>query len=114
MKSFLARFVYAFEGLAFMMKEKNIRLHLAFALFVIVMGFLFRLTKEEWFWVLLCIALVLSMETINTCIEMTVDSISTKRNLRFKKIKDMAAGAVLIVSLFALIVGLMIFLPKCF
>lgn len=112
MKSFLARFIYAFSGIRYVWYEKNLRAHIGFALFVVVMGFVFRLNRSEWLWVCLSIALVLFSEIVNTCIELIVDSISTKRTPRFKKIKDMAAGGVLIVCVFALIVGFAIFVPK--
>ena len=81
----------------------------------IVLGLLFQLNRWEWLWLLLSIFLVIVMEIINTAFENVVDMIT---DFHFhsigKKVKDMAAGAVLITALFALIVACFIFLPKVF
>ena len=66
----------------------------------------------EWLWILLSIVLVVSFEIINSCIEGLVDYISLKKDPRAKRIKDMAAAAVFLVSCFALVVALCIFVPK--
>jgi diacylglycerol kinase len=63
---------------------------------------------------LLAIALVWTTEAINTAIEKIVDFISPDFHPKAGEIKDLAAGAVLIASLFALITGLIIFVPKLF
>ena len=61
---------------------------------------------------ILCFALVISMELINTAIENMADFISPEHDRRIGKIKDLAAAAVLFSALMALVVGLIIFLPK--
>ena len=112
MKSFLDRFKYAISGLMYMMQERNIRLHIFFGLLVVAGGFIFRLNLSEWLWIMACIVFVITAEIINTLIESLVDEISLERKESLKRIKDMAAGMVLVVSLFALFVGLVIFMPK--
>jgi diacylglycerol kinase len=107
------RFVYAFAGLHHaIVHDKSIRLQFIFMLMAMAASFVLRCSKEEWLWILLSCALVLSAEFFNSCIEKCVDYISLERNPQAKIIKDMAAAAVLIVSLFALCVALLILLPK--
>ena len=92
--------------------ERNLRIHVAVAVVVIVFGFLLGLTRAEWCWVALCIALVITTELINTAIEAWVDLVSPDRQPLAGKAKDIAAGAVLIVATFAVLTGGIIFIPK--
>lgn len=78
---------------------------------VVFMGWFFNITKTEWILSLFCIALVLSLEAINSAIEYLVDLASPDFHPLAKKSKDIAAAAVLIAAIFALIIGLLIFLP---
>jgi diacylglycerol kinase len=55
---------------------------------------------------------VIAMELINSSIEELADLYSREHNPRIKKIKDLGAGAVLVAAIAALIVGVIIFLPK--
>ncbi len=112
MNWFIDRFRYAFEGLRTCIRDKSILLQMFFGLIVIVCGFLFRLTKMEWIMILACISFVITIETINSCIEKTVDYISEDRNPQAKIIKDMSSTAVLFASIGAAIIGLLIFVPK--
>ncbi|OJG92310.1 diacylglycerol kinase [Enterococcus silesiacus] len=79
----------------------------------IIAGFIFQLVISEWLWLLLAIFLVLAMEIINTVFENVVDMVT---DFHFhpigKKIKDMAAGAVLLTTGFAVVVGVLLFAPK--
>lgn len=107
------RFFYAFQGLYYgVAKDRSIRLQAFLGLAALGAGMLLQIDKYDWLWILLAITLVFTAEVINSCIEKTVDYISMKRDPRAKMIKDMAAAAVLIVSMFALITGCIIFIPK--
>ncbi len=110
MKKFFKGFKFAFEGVIYALKTQiNMRFHFAAAFAAIVLALFFSITLIEWFFILLSIALVISAELFNTAIEALTD-LSTKEIHPLAKIaKDCAAGAVLIVSVFALIVGLLIF-----
>lgn len=115
-KYFYQSIEFALTGIRTVFKdERNMRSHLLAGGIAIFLGFIFRLNKWEWLWILLCIFLVIVMEIINTAFENVVDMVT---DFHFhsigKKIKDMAAGAVLITALFAVIVGGIIFLPKIF
>jgi len=81
---------------------------------VVFAGFYFSLSNFEWTVLVLAIALVLSLEMINSAIEYMVDLVSKDYNPVAGKVKDVAAGAVLIAAIFAIIIGLIIFIPKIF
>lgn len=94
-------------------EEANMRNHVISAIFAILSGLLFRISVTEWIFLLLSIFLVIAFEIINSAIECVVDLATDYHfNLLAKKAKDMAAGAVLLVSVYALLTGLLIFVPK--
>lgn len=109
----LKSFTFAFKGIyRFFRNENNARVHLLASVLAIGAGFYFRLTSREWLWILLSIGLVWTAEAFNTAIEKLVDLVSPQFDPRAGEIKDLAAGAVLMTALFALIAGLIIFVPK--
>lgn len=106
-------FRYAITGLVNVWKsEWNFRFHVIVMVIVLVFGLLFRLSLLEWALIVIVIAMVLSAELLNTSIEKTIDYIKPEIHPIARFIKDAAAGAVLISSICAVIVGLLIFLPK--
>lgn len=106
---------YAFNGIkAGIYSEVNYRVQIVIALSTMAMGFLFQLTKTEWLLVLLSMGMVLCMELMNSALEKLCDVVHPEFHLQIKKIKDMAAGAVLTVSVTSIIIGIIIFLPKFF
>lgn len=108
-------FKYAFNGIKILiLKEHNSRIHLFAAIVVMVAGFYFRISKMEWIALVIAISMVVTVEIFNSMIEKTCDILSPERRESVKEIKDMGAGAVLIASVFALVIGLIIFLPKIF
>ena len=83
------------------------------ALVVILAGFVFQVSRIEWLFLLLSIFLVVAFEIINSAIENVVDLASHYHfSMLAKNAKDMAAGAILVVSLFATLTGALIFLPR--
>lgn len=101
------------EGLRYFFRsEVNGRIHLVFAVVVLIAGIVFKLSSLEWLFILLCIAGVISTEMINASLEGLCDIIQPDTDSRIKAIKDMAAGAVLVVSIASLVIGLIIFIPK--
>ena len=106
-------FIYAIKGIFHAIKyERNIKLHLIGAISVITAGLYFHISYYEWFVILLCIAGVISTEMLNTAIEKLCDFINPTYNQNIKIIKDVSAGAVLIISMISAIIGVIIFLPK--
>ncbi|GAB2021942.1 diacylglycerol kinase [Pseudolactococcus yaeyamensis] len=94
-------------------EERNLRKHAVSAIITIIFGFVFRISITEWLFSLLAIFLVIFGEIINSAIENVVDLASEYHfSMLAKNAKDMAAGAVLFISLYAVIVGMLIFLPK--
>lgn len=109
----LKSFSYAFNGLKILIKEEhNARIHLFVAIVVVMAGFVFKISVNEWFAVLFAIGFVMAIELINTAIENISNIISPEKDDRIKKIKDLSAAAVLISTLTALVIGLIIFIPK--
>ena len=92
-------------------ESRNARIQLLVFLLVLIVGFSIGLNEHEWLWVLGSSAAVFSMEAMNTSIELLADVYTLEYNEKIKQVKDIAAGAVLMVSLFAIIVGLMVFWP---
>ncbi len=92
--------------------ERNFKIHLAVSIVAITFGLWLRLSASDWLWIALCISLVLSIELLNTALESLVDLASPTYHPLAKKAKDASAGAVLIVAIFSVIVGCIVFLPK--
>lgn len=112
-KNIIESFKYAFEGLFFGLKNiKNIRIHLFFTFLVVAGGIFFKMSSIEWLISLLFIALVISLELVNTAIEETVNLAMPNIHPVAKIAKDLAASAVLVSAIISLIAGFIIFLPK--
>ncbi len=108
-------FTYAWSGIKELLKsEHNSWVHLFLTITAVILGFIVNIAIGEWIALIICMAMVWAAEIFNTCIEKFLDFISTENHPQIKLIKDMAAGAVLIASLAALIVGAIIFIPKIF
>ena len=106
---------YALKGAFLLLKtEASIQVQFVIALVVSVAGFYFNITTNEWMIQILAIGLVMSLEGANTAIEEIANFIHPERHDKIGLIKDLAAGAVFIASVFACIVGLIIYLPKIF
>ncbi|MDR2285781.1 MAG: diacylglycerol kinase family protein [Sphingobacterium sp.] len=105
-------FKWAFNGFRVAFKgEVNLKIHLIAATIAIALGFLFDIDRYEWLAILLVIALVLSAEIFNTAIEHLADFVSIERRPAIKKVKDLAAAAVLLHAIIAAIVGIIVFFP---
>ncbi len=111
--SLIKSFVYAFEGLWVGLKKgRNFRIQVILGIVACVLGILLKLAVTEWILLLLTINFVLMLELINTSIEAVVDLVSPEIRDRAKVAKDTAVAAVLISSMFAILVGAFLFLPK--
>jgi diacylglycerol kinase (ATP) len=110
MKEFLRSFVYAVQGIwSGIRDQRNLKFQLAVAVVVVIAGFYLSITAIEWCIILICIALVIGLELVNTALENLVDLVTLERNPLAGKIKDIAAAAVLITSVISLIIGLIVF-----
>ena len=112
-RNLIQSFKYAINGLVTgFKKERNIKVDFFVACVVIIFGFVFSVSMTEWAVLVLCFTLVLSLEYVNTAIESVVDLASPEIHPLAKVSKDVAAGAVLFAAINAVVVGLIIFLPK--
>ncbi len=91
--------------------EQSFRIQVYVAVLVLVLAVFFQVKTHEWIVLVLLVGSVLTLELINSIIERIVDSFKPRIHPVVKDIKDMMAGAVLIVSVIAAIVGMTIFYP---
>jgi diacylglycerol kinase (ATP) len=114
--SMLARlksFGYAFNGIKYALTtQHNFYIHVTLTIVAIILGFILKISNTEWIAIVIVIGLVISAEIFNTAIEELVNLVSPKKNKKAGIIKDLAAGAVLVLAMAALITGTIIFLPK--
>ena len=112
----LKSFTYAIDGILYALRtQRNMKIHAIALTFVTVFGFHFQLSISEWLCIILVSGLVISLEIINTAIENICDLLKEKLQLEVHHTthaRDLAAGAVLISAIVALLVGLVIFIPK--
>jgi diacylglycerol kinase len=94
--------------------QPNARVHLAAGILAVVAGFIFELATWEWVALIFAIGGVWITEALNTAIEFTVDLASPEHHELAGWAKDVAAGAVLIASIVALVIGALLFAPKIF
>ncbi len=106
-------FAFAFNGIKICFtSETNFKIHVLLAAVAILLGIVFGVSTNEWLIIIFCIAFVISMEMINTAIEKLCDVVNKDIHPAIKKIKDIAAGAVLVAAGSSFVMGSIIFLPK--
>jgi len=112
-RKLITSFSFAIAGIVDLFKfTPNARIHLIAGLTTIFLAWYFAVSTVEWAILIIMIALVIGFEAINTSIEYLTDLAHPDNHPLAKKTKDMAAGAVLIMAICSVIVGLLIFLPK--
>ncbi len=112
-KKIINSFKFAFQGIkSALLTERNLKIHIIIMILVIIFGFLLKISPLEWFICILLFGLVISGELFNTAIEIVVDLAMPKINERAKLAKDISAGAVLVQAIVAIVIGLIIFIPK--
>lgn len=106
---------YALKGMLLLLRtESSIKIQVVIAVVVTAFGFYFQISTTEWILQLLAIGLVMGVEGLNTAIEKICDYIQPNMDPKIGVIKDISAGAVMIVSVIASIIGLIIYVPKIF
>ena len=112
-RSIIDSFNYAVSGIILSIKtEKNMLIHYIIAVSVLGFSLFFNFTRVEFLILLFTISLVLTLEMLNTAIEKTVDMITKEYHPYARIAKDISAGAVLIASVNALIVGYLLFFDR--
>ena len=104
---------HAIDGIDYTIShERNFKIELCFAILVIIASVILKVNITEWVILTLTIAMVLVLEIINTSIERCVDLVTKEYEDLAKIAKDTAAGAVFVMSIFSVSIGICIFLPK--
>lgn len=110
LKRLMASFKYATEGFLHVIKtERNMRIHITVACIVLFLAYFLSVSKIEWIVLLLCIGVVISLESINTAIERAIDLCTVEIKPLAKQAKDTAAAAVFVFAIISVIIGLIIF-----
>jgi diacylglycerol kinase len=106
-------FGYAFSGFTKAFKnEPNFRIHVMAAVLSLVAAYFLNFAAYEWLILVFAIILVIILELVNTAIETVVDMVSPKYSLKAKVVKDVSAAAVMVAAFMAVLVGIILFLPK--
>lgn len=104
---------YAIKGAWMLIRnEASIKVQVVIAVLITIAGFYYDISNTEWILQSLMIALVLSVEGLNTAIEEMADFVHPNRHPKIGYIKDVAAGAVFFTAIVAIIVACIIYLPK--
>ncbi|MFQ9871751.1 MAG: diacylglycerol kinase family protein [Oscillospiraceae bacterium] len=103
-------FCWAARGIwTCILNERNMRIHLTVALYLAFLGPLFHLTLTQQCIILLCVALVIALEMVNTALETVINLCSPQYHVLAGLGKDIAAGAVLVAAFFSAVVGVRLF-----
>ncbi len=114
-KKLIAGFGYAIKGIVVALRtQQNMRIHFVAVAVVTVLGFLLDLNAAEWAIIALTIGSVITAEMMNTAIEMLVNMVSPEYNQEAGRVKDIAAGGVLLAAIIATVVAVYIFGNKIF
>ncbi|HBH49264.1 MAG TPA: diacylglycerol kinase [Bacteroidales bacterium] len=109
----LKSFGWAFSGLSYFFRtELKPWLHFLAAVVSITMGIFLNISRAEWLFIVLAIALVFMAEILNTIVERMAENIPDEQDLIRGRIKDMSAGMVLFTAIIALIIGAIVFIPR--
>ncbi|MDR7072788.1 diacylglycerol kinase family protein [Fictibacillus barbaricus] len=110
-KKLFSSFKYAFEGIAEVFKsEQNFKIHTLLSVIVIFTAIALDFSSLRMIVLFIVIGMVLALELLNTAIEKTVDLVTQNIHPLAKQAKDAAAGAVLVFSIFAVIIGILLFI----
>jgi len=112
-KTRIDSFRFASGGLRHaLINQRNFQIQLVVGIIVVISAWLLQFSRIEWLILLITVVIVLSAELLNTVIEVVVDLAVKEQLLPDAKLaKDVAAAAVLLTSIFAVILGLILFIP---
>ena len=108
MRYWINKFRYAFRGIGFSIREPSVLVHVPVAIVVMLVGWNRGLDHNQMALLTLCIAVVLAAELFNSSIESLAKSVTQEHDENIGRALDIAAGAVLVVSIAAAIVGILI------
>ncbi|QCX00103.1 diacylglycerol kinase family protein [Aggregatimonas sangjinii] len=106
---------FALRGALLLVRtEASIKIQVFIALVMTAVGFYFDISNTEWILQIFAIGMVMGIEGLNTAIEKICDYVQPEFDSKIGFIKDVSAGAVMLVSIAATLIGLIIYLPKMF
>ena len=106
---------FALRGAILLIRtEASIKIQVFLTILMTTAGFYYEISGTEWILQIFAIALVLGIEGMNTAVEKLSDYIQPEFDSKIGFIKDISAGAVMLVSIAASIIGCIIYLPKIF
>ncbi len=106
-------FKYAIRGIIFVINsERNMRVHLCFAFYVILAGTVTQISAAQWAAVLICISLVCAAECFNSAVEKLCDTLHPEKSENIKNVKDASAAAVMCIAAASAIVGGIVFFNR--
>ena len=109
----LKSFAYAWRGLwKIFHEEQNLKIQAIVGIFAVILGIIYSINRYEWLALVMVIGLVIILETLNSAVERVTDVLKPRINNYVKEIKDIMAAAVMLASIVAVVVGLLIFLPR--
>ncbi|MBI3306149.1 diacylglycerol kinase family protein [Candidatus Nomurabacteria bacterium] len=105
---------HALRGIYIFVKNtRNFKfIHLPVYVVILIFGFYFRVSAFEWIALVFCIGFMLVAEAFNSAIEVHMGLTSPEYHPHARDTKDIAAGAVVLSGFVALVVLLIVFLPK--
>lgn len=110
---FLKGFAYAWAGIQYGVKtQRNMKVHVVCSLLAVSISLYLGMSPVEWAVLFLTLSGVMTCEMVNTALETTLDRISLEQHPLIRIAKDVSAGAVLIQAVFAVLIGLCLWLPK--
>lgn len=105
-------FSCAWSGITYALAtQRNFKVHAAFAVGAIALGFLLQIPQASWLAVILCITAVFSLEVVNTAVESVVDMVSPEWHDLAMRAKDCAAGAVFLFAIGSIVVAAVVYIP---
>jgi diacylglycerol kinase len=111
----LKSFGHAWEGIKHASREHpNFKIHLLIALLALFFAIVLKFSRIEYIVLLIIILVVVMAELVNTAVEEITNLITVKWDKHAKIAKDVSAGMVLISAIGAIVVGLILFIPKLF
>lgn len=111
--TFFGGFRYAGMGIIrAIQEENNLLVQFSATMLVVVFGVALRISPVEWCICIIMCFLVMGLELVNTSFENLCDRITLENDNAIKRIKDISAGAVLMMSICAVIIAGIIFIPK--
>ncbi len=114
-RKFSKSFSFALRGLRYIVRsEKNFQNELAVGFLVVLMAVYFKINQFEIIVLIITIGGVLIMEILNTVLERLVDILKPKVHPYARLAKDLMAASVLLVSILAIVIGCIVFIPYIF